>query len=194
MNIAGTVGVDPTHLQPMQQPYRSIMPHTTPTPESATLCCTPLIRVAVEEDLPAIATLEARIYSIEEPWSLDTFQEDFSEDGRRYLVTTCNDRIIGYAAASFDPGSVTAEILMVTVEADHRRRGVAKRLVEELLEWSAGTGAKSVNLQVRTENYGPIALYQDLGFVQTQVLKEYYQPGCDAFAMSLSLERAPATA
>jgi ribosomal-protein-alanine acetyltransferase len=170
------------------------MSHTTPTPGPATPCCTPAFRPAVEIDLPSIAALEAEIYTVEGPWPLDAFEEDFAEDGRRYLVVTCNDRVVGYAAASFDADNGDAEILMVTVDNDHRRRGVAKRFVDDLLEWCRSVGAETVNLQVRTDNDGPIALYRSLGFTHTAVLEDYYHPGCDAYEMSLTLETTPVTA
>ncbi len=52
----------------------------------------------------------------------------------------------------------------VYVEPEHRRSGLATRLMAQLLDWGAEQGATTVWLHVETDNTAAQALYADLGF------------------------------
>ena len=52
----------------------------------------------------------------------------------------------------------------VEVHPDHRRRGLATRVIVELLDWAAGLGATTAWLHVETHNAAAIGLYEGLGF------------------------------
>jgi ribosomal protein S18 acetylase RimI-like enzyme len=49
---------------------------------------------------------------------------------------------------------------------EHRRRGRATAVVEDLMAWGAGRGARTAYLQVMEENAPARALYEDLGFAE----------------------------
>jgi ribosomal protein S18 acetylase RimI-like enzyme len=57
-----------------------------------------------------------------------------------------------------------AGITDVWVSPDHRRRGLALVVVDEMLAWSAERGAGTAYLQVRGDNAAGLALYAGLGF------------------------------
>jgi N-acetylglutamate synthase len=63
----------------------------------------------------------------------------------------------------------------VEVQPDHRRRGLATRIIVELLDWAAGLGATTAWLHVETHNAGAIALYESLGF-ETHHTTRYLTP------------------
>ena len=52
----------------------------------------------------------------------------------------------------------------VEVHPDHRRRGLATRVIVELLDWAGSLGATTAWLHVETHNAAAIALYEGLGF------------------------------
>jgi ribosomal protein S18 acetylase RimI-like enzyme len=52
----------------------------------------------------------------------------------------------------------------VEVHPDHRRRGLATRVIVELLDWAASLGATTAWLHVETHNAAAIGLYEGLGF------------------------------
>jgi GNAT superfamily N-acetyltransferase len=63
----------------------------------------------------------------------------------------------------------------VTVDATHRRRGLATAVVAELLDWAAEQGALTAWLHVETENPGAQAFWEALGFAPHHTCR-YYAP------------------
>ena len=63
-------------------------------------------------------------------------------------------------------------MMNVAVADSHRRRGIARALVEELIRQ---LDAYQLTLEVRASNSPAIALYESLGFVQVGLRKNYYR-------------------
>jgi GNAT superfamily N-acetyltransferase len=75
---------------------------------------------------------------------------------------------IGRAALAVAPGSDEAPrwvgISAVETSPDARRRGLAKLVMDALLEWADEQGATDAFLEVVPENTSAVALYESLGF------------------------------
>jgi ribosomal-protein-alanine N-acetyltransferase len=77
----------------------------------------------------------------------------------------------------------------IAVAPEHRRRGVARRLLAELFERAGGDSAR-YTLEVRRSNQEAIDLYESEGFRAAGLRPRYYQDnGEDALIMW----RTPAT-
>jgi ribosomal protein S18 acetylase RimI-like enzyme len=84
-----------------------------------------------------------------------------SSDPRRARVEAdIEDRARGRAALDGD----WVGLHTVEVHPDHRRRGLATRVIVELLDWAASLGATTAWLHVETHNAPAIGLYERLGF------------------------------
>ena len=121
--------------------------------------------------LRQVATLEARVYT--RPWSLAVFETELAQrDSRHYLVARAGRRVVGYGElmAVLDEAHITT----VVVDPDHRRRGLASRLVADLLAHARATGAGSATLEVRVTNEAAQRLYRGFGFVPVGVRPRYY--------------------
>lgn len=97
------------------------------------------------------------------------------------------------------PGYLETHLLNITTVPLHRRQGCARLLLEALQAWSRLQGAEFLWLEVRAGNQGARALYQDMGFDQAGLRRDYYPADGgqreDAVVMSLALLPAdPATA
>ena len=117
----------------------------------------------------------------------DEKPESFSErkDGTEWAEGE-RSGIVGFAVASVLAPESELELIAVCPEA--QRRGVARRLFEDLAAELSAAGAAEVNLEVRAGNRAALGLYRKLGFVESGRRKGYYQnPVEDALQLRLGL-------
>lgn len=134
------------------------------------------------EDLDQIARLEKESFS--DPWPKKGF-EDQLEDGNSIMLAA---RAAGSAEIS---GYLCAYLVMeemqlasVAVAPEFRGRGVAQRLVAEMIRRGTEEGATEVWLDVRESNAAARRLYQKLGFREVYRRKNYYRrPKEDALVL-----------
>lgn len=124
-----------------------------------------------------IAALERQCFA--EPWSEAALREEL---GRGIFLAAVEDgTAVGYAGCQIvlDEGYITN----VAVSPAFRRRGVAERLLTELLERARELAF--VTLEVRASNAAAVALYEKLGFARVGVRRGFYrQPTEDALLMT----------
>ena len=78
------------------------------------------------------------------------------------------------------------ELLALATLPEARRRGVGRRLLDELCSWARGAGAQRVTLEVARANAAARALYEGAGFRTFHVRRGYYRAtGDDALEMEL---------
>jgi ribosomal-protein-alanine N-acetyltransferase len=78
-------------------------------------------------------------------------------------------------------------VLNLVTHPEHRRRGLARALMNELLAHARAHGARRLLLEVRRSNHPAIALYRSLSFVVVGVRARYYRDDEDALEMALAL-------
>jgi ribosomal-protein-alanine N-acetyltransferase len=137
-------------------------------------------------DLGALDVIERRCFP--HPWSPAMYAEELRrgpDDGVHLAARdhTSGGRLVGAALAGRIGDSW--HVMNVLVDPSARRRGIAARLVEELLRQTGELGAgEGWTLEVRAGNAGAIALYERLGFVNHGRRPGYYtDTGEDAFVM-----------
>jgi [ribosomal protein S18]-alanine N-acetyltransferase len=145
---------------------------------------TVVIRDMQPEDVPAAAAIERSSFSM--PWSENSF---YSEVYGRYSITrvaVINDRIAGYVI-----GRIIIEeghLLDMAVESAFRRRGIARRLMEDIIGGLRLNRCKAFYLEVRDSNRAARRLYENMGFTIIGTRKTYYKnPVEDACIMMLEL-------
>jgi ribosomal-protein-alanine N-acetyltransferase len=86
-----------------------------------------------------------------------------------------------------------AEILTLAVRPSHRRKGVAKALLQAAADAASLGGAGALFLEVAADNVPAIALYQGDGFREVGRRAGYYTrgaaPAADALVMRRDLNR-----
>lgn len=146
-----------------------------------------LIRPMREEDVPSVIAIERASYQF--PWSEGIFR-DCLRVGYVCRVVTSGDRVVAYGIMSMGAGE--AHILNLCVQAEHRCRGIGRRLLAFLVDRAAAAGMAEAFLEVRPSNTGAIRLYQSLGFEQVGIRRGYYQAVGgreDAAVLKLPLRR-----
>jgi polysaccharide biosynthesis protein PslH len=95
-------------------------------------------------------------------------------DNLKWDPSNCRVALSKGAVAGFLASRQTApgerEILDIAVDTEYRRRGIARRLLDEELSTHRGAWF----LEVRESNSGAIALYESLGFHRFAVRPDYY--------------------
>ena len=134
-----------------------------------------------KELVPEVAAIEAVCFS--EPWSEQAYLEACDKEDYLYLVAVnAEGRAVGMCGLII--GLFEAEVMNVAVHPDYRGRGIAKRLMDALLEAGDKRGVKEYTLEVRVGNAGAIHVYEAHGFVGEGVRPGFYRkPVEDALIM-----------
>jgi len=139
------------------------------------------IRDFAEPDLPAVVAVERRVFS--DAWPESFFREELSQAMAWARVAEADGALAGYLLAWVGAGAGHVGNLAVVPEA--RRRGVARALLEDLLEHAGAAGAASLTLEVRVSNFAAQALYRPFGFRLAGLRRGYYRDtGEDALIMA----------
>lgn len=136
------------------------------------------VRLARSEDLLRIAELEASAFA--DPWSVDLLAFELAHPQAILLVASSGEGAAAGGYAIFRHAAGEAELLRVGVDPAERRRGLARALVAEGLERLCRERVEACFLEVRIDNHGAIALYEELGFERTGHRRGYYRDGTDA--------------
>lgn len=131
--------------------------------------------------LNEVVAIENRSFT--HPWSRDSFVTELNKDSSHKFVATDNDKVIGYAVMDvvLDEGS----LLIIAVDEQYRRKGVAKALFSKFEQVAQTSNLQFITLEVRSSNSGAVALYESLGFDKIAVRKNYYsKPVEDAVVMT----------
>jgi len=146
------------------------------------------LRDATLADVDAIMTIEVETFPAD-AWMREAFVEEIAHPAARYLVaidTDTAEAVVGYAGLKV--AGDQSDIQTIAVAATHRRRGIARRLLAELLAEALRRGADETFLEVRRDNPGARALYEAFGFEQIAVRPHYYRDGVDAIVMRASID------
>ena len=129
-----------------------------------------MLRKWTESDLNAICELEKQCFS--DPWSLDMLKGEFSLNGFLGYLIEENSEIIGYIGVSRVLDE--ANLDLIAVGENHRRKGYAKALFDKALTELFATGTEKVFLEVRKKNIPAISLYEKQGFIRLSERLNYY--------------------
>jgi len=138
------------------------------------------VRRLAYADLPRVLAIERR--SFRAPWSLAMFVLELSKPSGVCLAARSPDGLAGYLVCS--RYADVWHVMNVAVDPDRRRRGIADRMIDTLLD-AAGRDAR-YTLEVRISNHAAIAMYERIGFRRAGRRRGYYHDnGEDALIMWL---------
>ena len=121
-----------------------------------------------ERHVSAVAELEKQNFS--EPWSENSVRGELTNSLALWLVALDGDAVVGYVGSQTVLGE--ADMMNIAVADSHRRRGIARMLVRELID---RLDANMLTLEVRASNAPAIALYESEGFCQIGLRTNYYR-------------------
>ena len=105
------------------------------------------------EHVAQVAYLETVCFH--DPWSEKSIGEELGNDLALWLVAVENDVVIGYVGSQTVLG--WTDIMNVAVSPEHRRKGVAEKLLRE-------KGFFRIGIQTTMDNLPARALYRKMGY------------------------------
>ncbi len=141
-----------------------------------------ILRATPEDDLRDVEALQRRAFT--NAWSADAIRWELqnTDVARLYLLRTADGVLVAYCACwmVFDELHINS----LAVDVPWRRRGLARRLLGDVVRDAVGAGAQSATLEVRRSNTAARQLYERLGFRVEAVRRDYYQdPREDALVL-----------
>jgi ribosomal-protein-alanine N-acetyltransferase len=166
---------------PTPPPAPAPEPTPDPAPEAGSLRVAPLSTAHLDE----IVAIERRCFT--DPWSRNLFWSEIEIGGGTYPRGAFLDgSLVGYLFAVLVADE--AHLGNLAVEPGYRRRGVAQKLLDDLLAAALRAGARRITLEVRESNVGARKFYERNGFLDVAIRKSYYRnPKEDAIVMLLTL-------
>lgn len=147
-----------------------------------------MIRPMVVQDISRVSEIEKAVFT--SAWSAEDFTYELTENPfGHYFVDEIDGVIEGYIGLwiLFDQAQITT----LGTTLNHRRQGIAKRLMEFGLRHAFQSGAERISLEVRVGNIAAITLYESFGFQRKGIRKDYYQDNHeDAHLMVLERNQA----
>ncbi len=122
-------------------------------------------------------------------WSADQWERELSEANRPVLGWRQGSLLLAMASAWLVLEEL--QITAVAVHPEHRRQGLARRLLEALLQLGREAGAERATLEVASGNEAARALYAGLGFQEVAVRRGYYRNGDDALVHWMKIGGRP---
>lgn len=139
-----------------------------------------LIREMKADDVEIVSKIESEVFSM--PWSAKDFLEMVEADYAYYFVAEVDGEIAGCCGIRNIAGE--GEITNVVVAAPYRKKGIALKMMEYMLDRAAEIGIGACTLEVRVSNQPAIRLYERLGFKGEGVRPNFYdKPDEDALIM-----------
>lgn len=123
------------------------------------------------EDISGVSKIEERCFS--DPWSLEAVREGLENSLDTWLVLKEKEGILGYCVFRIIAGE--GELLRIAVLPEFQGRGLSKKLMDQMVEYSRKRKAETMFLEVRESNEKARNLYRSYGFSEEGIRKDYYR-------------------
>jgi ribosomal-protein-alanine N-acetyltransferase len=146
------------------------------------------IRRMTLEDIPAVVELDKLSFTL--PWPERSFRFELTDNpASRCWVVVLDEKIVGVIVAWLLVDEV--HVATIATHPNHRRKGIARKLLTYALRYMSKEGAVTSFLEVRETNHAAQEMYREFGYEAVGRRKRYYKDTDeDAILMTLNgLER-----
>jgi len=145
------------------------------------------IRPLTVSQLDEVWRLDQRCFVDGEAYSRETFEYLLTaSESVSYRAVASGGAMVGFVIGLVEPDH-TGHVTTVGVAPEHRRRHLARRLMQNVEEGFRRRNVRLVRLEVRSLNTAAQRLYKNFGYSVTQRLPKYYSNGGDGLLMLKSL-------
>ncbi|AKG38805.1 hypothetical protein MA03_05320 [Infirmifilum uzonense] len=143
------------------------------------------IREARPEDLFYIVELEEKTFG-PDAFGFNHVFYLFEKCRDYFLIADYKGLLVGYIVSCRE-SEEELHVHSIAVVEWFRGKGVGRRLMEETINLARQRGLRRIRLEVKTENVAAIKLYEKLGFVRKDILRNFYEDRSDAYVYLLTL-------
>jgi ribosomal-protein-alanine N-acetyltransferase len=137
------------------------------------------------DDLDTIMLIEPQIYPY--PWTRGNFSDSLNS-GYSAWVLMHNEEIIGYSLMMMVLDE--AHLLNLSIAKTYQKQGLGRTLLEHMVDIAKNNQMANMFLEVRQSNISAITLYENMGFNEMAIRRNYYPATNgreDAILMGLAL-------
>jgi ribosomal-protein-alanine N-acetyltransferase len=148
-----------------------------------------VVRAMKPADIPGVVAIAADCFP--RPWPATTYAAELEQGPARALwlvaqATSTPEAVVGYAGMTRVLDEAHVEELAVAPA--WRGRGVARKLLRQIVKRARRAGCRVVTLEVRRSNEAARRLYGEQGFVEVGVRSGYYSDnGEDAILLTADI-------
>jgi ribosomal-protein-alanine N-acetyltransferase len=132
-------------------------------------------------DLEALYLLDQACFEPDIAYTRGQLRHFLSRENSCGLAAEVGGVLAGFAIGHRSGAS--GHIVTIDVASGHRRSGVGRALLRELVRRLEDSGALRIRLEVDLRNAVAIRFYESLGFRESRRLRGYYGPGLDGLEM-----------
>lgn len=145
------------------------------------------IQPVTANDLNELVRLNLRCFVNGDNYSVQTFRYLLNEPhSLSYQVRTVEGVLAGFVFVVVNADG-SAHLTTICSAPEHRRRGIARLLLEHVERALRAKGFSTIVLEVRIGNEAAQELYSSCGYSIVQRMRRYYNNGEDGFLMMKSL-------
>ncbi len=128
------------------------------------------LRPMTDTDIPNVLDLEHAAFPV--PWTEEMLRQELDAPGRSYLIGEDDSGVVAYGG--FMLVEADAHIMTIAVSPQHRRNGIASRLMLAMIDSALEAGAEHLTLELRVSNAAARGLYERFGFSPVGIRPRYY--------------------
>jgi ribosomal-protein-alanine acetyltransferase len=141
------------------------------------------IKPLTRDQLPEVLRLNIRCFRNGDNYTKHTFDYLLNQPRTlSYRSVTDRGEMAGFVFVMVNENNA-AHLTTIGVAPEHRRRGIAQKLLAHVDDALAERGVSTVVLEVRVGNLSAQKLYQEAGYTIVQRINRYYNNGEDCFLM-----------
>lgn len=146
------------------------------------------ISLLTERQKDEVMQLNNRCFESGESYTRHTFDFLLNDPNTiSYRVITGSGEMVAFIFLMLSPDG-SAHVTTIGVAPEHRRKGLAQRLLAHSERALRIRGITTLMLEVRVSNGVAQQLYRKIGYVTLQRLERYYNDGEDGFLMMKPLD------
>ena len=139
------------------------------------------IRWMIRRDMAEVLDIEQA--SFEFPWLEEDFLRCLRQRNHIGMVAEHDERVVGFMVYELHKEHI--RVLNFLVSPDVRRRGVGQQMASKLIRKLSRQRRSRVSLETRETNLAAQLFFRSLGFLATDVLRNYYDETTeDAYVMT----------